>query len=158
MPLTMNNFPRFLFQFESCTFLVLFCILSLYIFGARLKNGSKTWEQQSRQLWCMMMMNLKMEQFLFAPKTMLNLGNQQYSNSTFTYFRSRSSQRICSLCRYVPSRAALPIIRPSLGRQQTIAEKAKVAMQGYLNHFLGNMEIVNSREVLPNKHIDQRAE
>ncbi|KAL8134057.1 phospholipase D zeta 1-like [Apium graveolens] len=49
--------------------------------------------------------------------------------------------------RYVPSRAALPIIRPSLGRQQTIAEKAKVAMQGYLNHFLGNMEIVNSREV-----------
>ncbi|KAL1820351.1 hypothetical protein ACET3Z_015220 [Daucus carota] len=49
--------------------------------------------------------------------------------------------------RYVPSRAALPIIRPSLGRQQTIAEKAKVAMQGYLNHFLGNMDIVNSREV-----------
>ncbi|KAJ0015129.1 hypothetical protein Pint_19691 [Pistacia integerrima] len=49
--------------------------------------------------------------------------------------------------RYVPSSAALPILRPSLGRQPTISEKAKVAMQGYLNHFLGNMDIVNSREV-----------
>ncbi|XP_028083799.1 phospholipase D zeta 2-like isoform X3 [Camellia sinensis] len=49
--------------------------------------------------------------------------------------------------RYVPSRAALPIIRPALGAQQTISENAKVAMQGYLNHFLGNMDIVNSREV-----------
>ncbi|KAK9135062.1 hypothetical protein Syun_014392 [Stephania yunnanensis] len=26
-------------------------------------------------------------------------------------------------------------------------ENAKVAMQGYLNHFLGNMDIANSREV-----------
>ena len=50
------------------------------------------------------------------------------------------------LCRYVPSRAALPIIRPALGAQQTISENAKGAMQGYLNHFLGNMDIVNSRE------------
>ncbi|CAK9166850.1 unnamed protein product [Ilex paraguariensis] len=49
--------------------------------------------------------------------------------------------------RYVPSRAALPIIRPALGRQQTISDKAKAAMQGYLNHFLGNMDIVNSQEV-----------
>ncbi|KAI8024040.1 Phospholipase D zeta 1 [Camellia lanceoleosa] len=49
--------------------------------------------------------------------------------------------------RHVPSRAALPIIRPALGAQQTISENAKVAMQGYLNHFLGNMDIVNSREV-----------
>lgn len=30
-------------------------------------------------------------------------------------------------------------------------------MQGYLNHFLGNMDIINSREVVPNKHNDQRA-
>ena len=51
------------------------------------------------------------------------------------------------LCRYVPSRAALPIIRPTLGAQQTISENAKGAMQGYLNHFLGNIDIVNSREV-----------
>ncbi|XP_028779524.1 phospholipase D zeta 2 [Neltuma alba] len=49
--------------------------------------------------------------------------------------------------RYVPSAAALPIIRPSLGGQQSVADKAKVAMQGYLNHFLGNLDIVNSREV-----------
>ncbi|XAR49167.1 Phospholipase D [Bertholletia excelsa] len=49
--------------------------------------------------------------------------------------------------RYVPSRAALPIIRPALGTPQTISENAKVAMQGYLNHFLGNLDIVNSREV-----------
>jgi len=51
------------------------------------------------------------------------------------------------LCRDVPSSAALPIIRPALGRQQSIAERAKRAMQGYLNHFLGNISIVNSPEV-----------
>ncbi|XP_022719474.1 phospholipase D zeta 2 isoform X2 [Durio zibethinus] len=49
--------------------------------------------------------------------------------------------------RNVPSMAALPILRPTLGGQQSVADKAKVAMQGYLNHFLGNMDIVNSREV-----------
>lgn len=53
----------------------------------------------------------------------------------------------CAKNRYVPSRAALPVIRAALGAQQTISENAKVAMQGYLNHFLGNMDIVNSREV-----------
>ncbi|XP_041017183.1 phospholipase D zeta 1-like isoform X1 [Juglans microcarpa x Juglans regia] len=49
--------------------------------------------------------------------------------------------------RNVPSSAALPIIRSALGGQQSISERAKGAMQGYLNHFLGNMDIVNSREV-----------
>ncbi|AES61429.2 phospholipase D p2-like protein [Medicago truncatula] len=49
--------------------------------------------------------------------------------------------------RYVPSVAALSIIRPSLGGQQSVADRAKVAMQNYLNLFLGNLEIVNSREV-----------
>ncbi|KZV19469.1 phospholipase D p1 [Dorcoceras hygrometricum] len=49
--------------------------------------------------------------------------------------------------RYVPSRAALSIIRPTIGRQQTISDKAKSAMQGYLNHFLGNLDIINSPEV-----------
>ncbi|KAK9291478.1 hypothetical protein L1049_019426 [Liquidambar formosana] len=49
--------------------------------------------------------------------------------------------------RDVPSRAAFPIIRPSLGRQQSISDRAKVAMQGYMNHFLGNMDIANSRQV-----------
>ncbi|XP_061363302.1 phospholipase D zeta 1-like isoform X2 [Gastrolobium bilobum] len=49
--------------------------------------------------------------------------------------------------RYVPSIAALSIIRPSLGGQQSVADRAKVSMQGYLNHFLGNLDIVNSQEV-----------
>ncbi|OAY44001.1 phospholipase D zeta 1 isoform X1 [Manihot esculenta] len=49
--------------------------------------------------------------------------------------------------RYVPSIAALPILRPALGGQQAISDRAKVAMQNYLNHFLGNLDIVNSREV-----------
>ncbi|XP_078439374.1 phospholipase D zeta 1-like isoform X2 [Wolffia australiana] len=49
--------------------------------------------------------------------------------------------------RNVPSRAVLPIIRPAIGRQHSVSERAKVAMQGYLNHFLGNLDIVNSREV-----------
>ncbi|XP_022761234.1 phospholipase D zeta 1-like [Durio zibethinus] len=49
--------------------------------------------------------------------------------------------------RDVPSSAALPVIRPALGRQSSMSDRAKVAMQEYLNHFLGNMDIVNSREV-----------
>ncbi|MED6112614.1 Phospholipase D zeta 1 [Stylosanthes scabra] len=50
--------------------------------------------------------------------------------------------------RDVPSIAALPIIRPALGRQQSVSDRAKSAMQGYLNHFLGNISIVNSPEGL----------
>lgn len=49
--------------------------------------------------------------------------------------------------RDVPSSAALPVIRPALGRQHSMSDRAKVAMQKYLNHFLGNMDIVNCREV-----------
>lgn len=49
--------------------------------------------------------------------------------------------------RDVPSRAAFSIIRPALGRQQTVSERAKLAMQGYLNHFLGNLDIINTQEV-----------
>ncbi|KAG8636559.1 phospholipase D zeta 1 isoform X2 [Manihot esculenta] len=49
--------------------------------------------------------------------------------------------------RDVPSSAALPVIRPALGRQHSMSARAKVAMQEYLNHFLGNLDIVNSREV-----------
>lgn len=49
--------------------------------------------------------------------------------------------------RDVPANAALPVIRPALGRQHSMSDRAKVAMQQYLNHFLGNMDIVNSREV-----------
>ncbi|CAK9145612.1 unnamed protein product [Ilex paraguariensis] len=49
--------------------------------------------------------------------------------------------------RDVPSIAALPIIRPALGRQHSMSDRAKIEMQGYLNHFLENMDIVNSREV-----------
>lgn len=49
--------------------------------------------------------------------------------------------------RDVPSSAALPIIRPTLGRQHSMSDRAKTAMQGYLNHFLGNIDIVNSQEV-----------
>ncbi|OAY75359.1 Phospholipase D zeta 1 [Ananas comosus] len=49
--------------------------------------------------------------------------------------------------RNVPSSAALPVIRPALGRQHSISDRAKTAMQGYLNHFFGNLDIVNSREV-----------
>ncbi|KAI7733489.1 hypothetical protein M8C21_033729 [Ambrosia artemisiifolia] len=46
----------------------------------------------------------------------------------------------------VKKRAALSILRPSISRS-TVSERAKVAMQNYLNHFLGNIDIVNSREV-----------
>jgi len=59
----------------------------------------------------------------------------------------KCTYKFCSLDRYVPSVAALSIIRPSLGGQQSVADRAKVAMQNYLDLFLGNLEIVNSREV-----------
>ncbi|KAG6599213.1 Phospholipase D zeta 2, partial [Cucurbita argyrosperma subsp. sororia] len=49
--------------------------------------------------------------------------------------------------RNIPSVAALPIIKPAMGGQRSISDKAKLAMQGYLNHFLGNLDIVNTREV-----------
>ncbi|MED6197985.1 Phospholipase D zeta 1, partial [Stylosanthes scabra] len=49
--------------------------------------------------------------------------------------------------RYVPSVAALSIIRPSLGGQQSVVDRAKVAMQSYLNLFLEKLDIVNSPEV-----------
>ncbi|XP_039071847.1 phospholipase D zeta 1-like [Hibiscus syriacus] len=49
--------------------------------------------------------------------------------------------------RDVPSSAALPVITPALGWQSSISDRAKVAMQKYLNNFLGNLDIVNSREV-----------
>lgn len=49
--------------------------------------------------------------------------------------------------RDVPSSAALPVIRPTLGRSSTISMKAMSAMQDYLNHFLGSLDIVNTREV-----------
>ncbi|KVH93523.1 Phospholipase D family [Cynara cardunculus var. scolymus] len=62
-----------------------------------------------------------------------------------TKFSIVCSFHICQ-CRSVPTRAALAIIRPSI-RRTTVLERAKVAMQNYLNHFLGNIDIVNSREV-----------
>ncbi|KAF8387758.1 hypothetical protein HHK36_026413 [Tetracentron sinense] len=73
---------------------------------------------------------------------------EQAPNTTIstTIFIVLTGFFVCG-CRDVPSSAALPIIRPALGRQQSISDSAKVAMQGYLNHFLGNMDIVNSREV-----------
>ncbi|CAA0821421.1 Phospholipase D p1 [Striga hermonthica] len=49
--------------------------------------------------------------------------------------------------RDVPSSAALPVIRPALGRQHSMSDRAKGAMQEYLNHFLSNIDIVNSQEV-----------
>lgn len=52
-----------------------------------------------------------------------------------------------SSLRDIPSRAALPVIRPTLGRLSSISLKAISAMQDYLNHFLGSLDIVNTREV-----------
>ncbi|CAN8260345.1 unnamed protein product [Cochlearia groenlandica] len=49
--------------------------------------------------------------------------------------------------RNVPSRAAFSIIRPTIGRSETVIDRGRTAMQGYLNLFLGNLHIVNSKEV-----------
>ena len=53
-----------------------------------------------------------------------------------------------NLNRDVPSSAAFPVIRPALGRLSSISMKAVSAMQDYLNHFLGSLDIVNTREVI----------
>ncbi|URD81116.1 phospholipase d, partial [Musa troglodytarum] len=55
-------------------------------------------------------------------------------------------ENLSAKSRDIPSSAALPIIRPALGRQHSVSDRAKVAMQGYLNHFLGSFDIVNSQE------------
>ncbi|KAK4388413.1 Phospholipase D zeta 1 [Sesamum angolense] len=55
--------------------------------------------------------------------------------------------------RDVPSSAALPIIRPALGRQHSMSDRAKGAMQGYLNHFLSNIDLVNCEESLAKSRI-----
>lgn len=47
----------------------------------------------------------------------------------------------------IPSSAALPVMRPALGRLPTITYRAQNAMQDYLKHFLDDLDIVNSREV-----------
>jgi phospholipase D1/2 len=47
----------------------------------------------------------------------------------------------------IPSSAALPVMRPALGRLPTITYRAQNAMQQYLKHFLDSLEIVNTREV-----------
>ncbi|KAI5065331.1 hypothetical protein GOP47_0020026 [Adiantum capillus-veneris] len=49
--------------------------------------------------------------------------------------------------RDVPSSAAFPVIRPALGRLSSVSLKAIASMQGYLNHFLDSLDIVNTREV-----------
>ncbi|VVA96594.1 unnamed protein product [Arabis nemorensis] len=49
--------------------------------------------------------------------------------------------------RNVPSRAAFSIMRPTIGRSETVVDRGRTAMQGYLNLFLGNLDIVNSKEV-----------
>ncbi|URD81117.1 phospholipase d [Musa troglodytarum] len=56
-------------------------------------------------------------------------------------------ENLSAKSRDIPSSAALPIIRPALGRQHSVSDRAKVAMQGYLNHFLGSFDIVNSQEI-----------
>jgi phospholipase D1/2 len=47
----------------------------------------------------------------------------------------------------IPSSAALPVMRPALGRLPTITYRAQNAMQDYLRHFLDDLDIVNSPEV-----------
>lgn len=47
----------------------------------------------------------------------------------------------------IPSKAALPVMRPALGRLPTITNRAQKAMQDYLKYFLDDLDIVNSREV-----------
>ncbi|KAK1581609.1 hypothetical protein Q3G72_007391 [Acer saccharum] len=45
-----------------------------------------------------------------------------------------------------PDDGAVPLHHKESGKS-----RAKVAMQGYLNHFLGNIDIVNSRECHPHR-------
>lgn len=104
-----------------------------------------------------MKMNKMMRRFLHVMMTVLETGAFQ-SHVTYLDVEEECNSFIPVvivinltggfLFRDVPSSAALPIIRPALGRQHSMSDRAKVAMQGYLNHFLGNMDIVNSREVL----------
>ncbi|XP_031103467.1 phospholipase D zeta 1-like isoform X1 [Ipomoea triloba] len=74
--------------------------------------------------------------------------SQQYDDEPDDGVVPAYNEHGCVKNRHVPSKAALPIIRPSLGRQCAILERAKSAMQDYLNCFLGNLDIVNTSEVI----------
>ncbi|GAQ88090.1 Phospholipase D zeta [Klebsormidium nitens] len=47
----------------------------------------------------------------------------------------------------VPVEAAFSVMKPTLGRSGSAAEDAMRVMQDYVNHFLENLELVNTREV-----------
>ncbi|XP_024516571.1 phospholipase D zeta 1 [Selaginella moellendorffii] len=55
--------------------------------------------------------------------------------------------RAHSMPRDVPSAAALPVIRPTLGRLPSIADNSISEMQTYLDHFVKNLELLNSEAV-----------
>ncbi|KAF5949662.1 hypothetical protein HYC85_011655, partial [Camellia sinensis] len=75
------------------------------------------------------------------------IGDGLALSSTAVVLQVTVNEQLCIAgMRDVPSSAALPIIRPALGRQHSISDRAKVAMQGYLNHFLSKIDIVNSRK------------
>ncbi|KAF5938719.1 hypothetical protein HYC85_022978 [Camellia sinensis] len=78
------------------------------------------------------------------------IGDGLALSSTAVVLQVTVNEQLCIAgMRDVPSSAALPIIRPALGRQHSISDRAKVAMQGYLNHFLSKIDIVNSRKYDP---------
>lgn len=103
-----------------------------------------------QQLCMMMMMILMMMLFAFTRMQVCDIS--EWLPCSFVIRLEQLFDFIACIltsfsCSNIPSRAAFSIISSSVGRQQSIAEKAKVAMQGYLNHFLGNLEIVNSQQV-----------
>lgn len=99
------------------------------------------------QQYCMMRMILIVELCQYITTKVLGKGVESCFFELLSYrLLSLINLQHIFLGRDVPSRAAFSVIRPTIGKQQ-IADKGKAAMQGYLNHFLGNLDIVNSREV-----------
>ena len=74
---------------------------------------------------------------------------QDFSQSEGQNHENQEGAQECTFCakRDIPSSAALPVIRPAIGRLPVISQRATTAMQNYLNHFLESLDIVNTPEV-----------
>ncbi|KAG0590254.1 hypothetical protein KC19_1G084700 [Ceratodon purpureus] len=81
-----------------------------------------------------------------------DFSRERQQDSSHTEGQNDENQEDSQECIYcakrdIPSSAALPVIRPAIGRLPVISQRATAAMQNYLNHFLESLDIVNTSEV-----------
>ncbi|KAI9185502.1 hypothetical protein LWI28_007956 [Acer negundo] len=89
---------------------------------------------------CKMTMNQMMEPYLCTTKKVVKVGDYSLCISLLI-------EKLHQVYDFIRNSYKLVCYAVMLDLMLTISDRAKVVMQGYLNHFLGNIDIVNSREV-----------